>query len=214
MKTARYRSCYPRAVPGEARDWTLTLGRSPSALIRSNPSLPAGLFAKRWKSCTQQHIPTRKGASMTSLRQRMIEDMQVRNLSVNTQHCYIQQVSLFARHFNRPPELLGPEQIRIYSVRNGRLSPNRGSSMTSAMACAKCSFYLPKDSTKVLILEAKTNLLRLRQDIPFGRGGTVGCRRWANRVRKATRKAGRRTDTRRTDSPATRPRAARAIAGG
>jgi hypothetical protein len=36
------------------------------------------------------------------------------------------------------------------------------------MACAKCSFYLPKDSTKVLLIEAKTNLLRLRQDIPLG----------------------------------------------
>jgi len=35
------------------------------------------------------------------------------------------------------------------------------------MACAKCSFYLPKDSTKTQILEAKTNLLRLRQDIPL-----------------------------------------------
>jgi integrase/recombinase XerD len=53
---------------------------------------------------------------MISLRQRMIEDMQVRNLSVNTQDSYIQQVSLFARHFNKSPELLGPEQIRAYQV--------------------------------------------------------------------------------------------------
>jgi hypothetical protein len=35
------------------------------------------------------------------------------------------------------------------------------------MACAKCSFYLPKDSTKAQLLEAKVNLLRLRQDIPL-----------------------------------------------
>ena len=35
------------------------------------------------------------------------------------------------------------------------------------MACAKCSFYLPKDSTKAQLLEAKTNLLRLRQEIPL-----------------------------------------------
>ena len=53
---------------------------------------------------------------MTSLRQRMIEDMQIRNLAVNTQESYIQQVSLFARHFNKSPELLGPEQIRAYQV--------------------------------------------------------------------------------------------------
>jgi len=34
---------------------------------------------------------------MTSLRQRMIEDMQVRNLSPHTQASYLQQVSLIAR---------------------------------------------------------------------------------------------------------------------
>lgn len=34
---------------------------------------------------------------MTQLRQRMSEDMQVRNLALNTQLSYLQQVSLFAR---------------------------------------------------------------------------------------------------------------------
>ena len=38
---------------------------------------------------------------MTPLRQRMTEDMQVRNLALNTQTSYMQQVSLFARHFNK-----------------------------------------------------------------------------------------------------------------
>jgi hypothetical protein len=53
---------------------------------------------------------------MTSLRQRMIEDMQVRNLAIGTQDSYVQHVALFARHFNKSPELLGPEQIRAYQV--------------------------------------------------------------------------------------------------
>ena len=53
---------------------------------------------------------------MTPLRRRMAEDMQVRNLSPCTQDTYIQQVSLFARHFGKSPELLGPEQIRAYQV--------------------------------------------------------------------------------------------------
>ena len=53
---------------------------------------------------------------MTSLRRRMTEDMQVRSLSPQTQATYVQQVSLFARHFNRSPELLGPEEIRSYQV--------------------------------------------------------------------------------------------------
>jgi integrase/recombinase XerD len=55
-------------------------------------------------------------APITPLRQRMTEDMQVRNLALNTQTSYVQQVSLFARHFNKSPELLGPEDIRTYQV--------------------------------------------------------------------------------------------------
>ena len=53
---------------------------------------------------------------MTPLRQRMLEDMQVRNLSINTQKSYILQVALFARHFDRSPEGLNPEDIRTYQV--------------------------------------------------------------------------------------------------
>ena len=64
---------------------------------------------------------------MTSLRQRMSEDMQVRNLSPRTQATYILQVSLFARHFHRSPEALRPGQIRAYQVflvKQKKLAPN------------------------------------------------------------------------------------------
>src|SRR5437870_12959056 len=53
---------------------------------------------------------------MKSLREMMTEDMQVRNLSPHTQASYVQQVSLFARHFNKSPIELGPEEIRSYQV--------------------------------------------------------------------------------------------------
>jgi integrase/recombinase XerD len=53
---------------------------------------------------------------MTPLRRRMTEDMQVRNFSPHTQDSYVQQVSLFARHFSKSPEVLGPEEIRSYQV--------------------------------------------------------------------------------------------------
>lgn len=53
---------------------------------------------------------------MTFLRKRMLEDMQVRNLSSNTQSSYVQQISLFARYFGKSPEVLGPENIRAYQV--------------------------------------------------------------------------------------------------
>jgi site-specific recombinase XerD len=53
---------------------------------------------------------------MTILRQRMIEDMQVRNLSSSTRDTYLLQVSLFARHFRKSPAVLGPEELRSYQV--------------------------------------------------------------------------------------------------
>ena len=46
----------------------------------------------------------------------LIEDMQVRNLSPHTQSTYVLQVSLFARYFGKPPDQLGPEEIRSYQV--------------------------------------------------------------------------------------------------
>ena len=52
----------------------------------------------------------------TILRQRMIEDMQLRNLALQTQSAYIMQVSLFARYFNKSPAILGPEDIRAYQL--------------------------------------------------------------------------------------------------
>jgi site-specific recombinase XerD len=64
--------------------------------------------------CSKPHFA--KELFMTSLRLRMMEDMQVRNLALNTQTSYVQQVSLFARHFNKSPEELGPEDIRAYQV--------------------------------------------------------------------------------------------------
>jgi hypothetical protein len=35
------------------------------------------------------------------------------------------------------------------------------------LACARCDFYLPKDSTRAQLLEAKANLQRMRLEIPL-----------------------------------------------
>jgi len=49
---------------------------------------------------------------MTPLRQRMIEDLRLRNRSQKTIDCYIGHVSRFARHFSRSPEEMGPKEVR------------------------------------------------------------------------------------------------------
>jgi hypothetical protein len=53
---------------------------------------------------------------VSALRQRMIDDMTVRNFAPNTQESYFHQVDGFARHFNKSPEGLGPEEIREYQI--------------------------------------------------------------------------------------------------
>ena len=53
---------------------------------------------------------------MTALRQRMLEDMQIRNLAPATQRSYVEHVSRFARNFGRSPAVLGAEEIRAYQV--------------------------------------------------------------------------------------------------
>src|SRR3989339_359036 len=53
---------------------------------------------------------------MTPLRQRMLEDMAVRNFSPKTQQTYIDHVAKFARYFGKSPDVLGPEQIRTSQV--------------------------------------------------------------------------------------------------
>ena len=35
------------------------------------------------------------------------------------------------------------------------------------MACARCSFYVPKDSGRAQLLEARANLQRMLQEIPL-----------------------------------------------
>src|ERR1700680_2015881 len=51
---------------------------------------------------------------MSPLRRRLIEDMQIRNLSGHTQRAYVEQVVRFGRYFHRSPEHLGPAEIRTY----------------------------------------------------------------------------------------------------
>jgi integrase/recombinase XerD len=51
---------------------------------------------------------------MSPLRRRMIEDMQIRNLTLNTQRVYVANVGRFASYFRQSPERLGPTEIRAY----------------------------------------------------------------------------------------------------
>jgi integrase/recombinase XerD len=74
--------------------------------------------------------------AMTPLRQRMLQDMSIRNLAENTQQSYLQQVSSFARYFDCSPDKMGPEKVREYQVHlveDCKLAPSSISIAVSAL---------------------------------------------------------------------------------
>ena len=51
---------------------------------------------------------------MTSLRHRMLEDLQLRGLAPRTQQCYIEAVKHLLQHYRRPPDQITDP---VYSMR-------------------------------------------------------------------------------------------------
>ena len=73
---------------------------------------------------------------MTPLRKRMLEDMQLRNLTPETQRNYIHHVAGFAKYFRKSPELLDLEAVRqyqLYLLNERKLSPETINQYISAI---------------------------------------------------------------------------------
>ena len=49
---------------------------------------------------------------MTPLRQRMLEDLQLRGMSKRTQECYILAVRQLAKHYHKSPDRVTEEELR------------------------------------------------------------------------------------------------------
>ncbi|MGE5721301.1 MAG: tyrosine-type recombinase/integrase [Sphingomonadales bacterium] len=78
-------------------------------------------------------------ATISPLRQRMIEDMTVRNLSPATQQSYVYAVAKFSRYFNRSPDRLGMEDVRTYQLH--LVAQKLSWSHINQVACALRFFY-------------------------------------------------------------------------
>lgn len=95
---------------------------------------------------------------MSPLRRRMIEDMQIRNLTANTQRVYVEQVGRFARYFHRSPEHLGPAEIRTYLL-----------FLINDRRLAASSIIVAVSALRFLYTVTLKRLWRIADDIPTGR---------------------------------------------
>jgi integrase/recombinase XerD len=57
---------------------------------------------------------TNRRMTMTTLRRRLLEDLQLRGLAPKTQQCYVAAVQQLARHYGRAPDQLSEAELRQY----------------------------------------------------------------------------------------------------
>ena len=88
---------------------------------------------------------------MTHLRKMMLEELQRRNYTQSTTRAYLRAIDDLARHFHRPPDQLGPEQIREYVAhlfRDRKLTDNTVNQRVGALR-----FFFIKTLRKVWSVE-------------------------------------------------------------
>jgi len=116
---------------------------------------------------------------MTPLRQRFVEDMQLRNFSPGTQRSYVHHVAAFARYFGHSPELLDLEAVRqyqLYLLQERALSTSTLNTFTSAvsflylttleMPWSKQDFTRTRVESRLPIVPSPDEVRRLFDHIP------------------------------------------------
>ena len=74
---------------------------------------------------------------MTMLRQRMIEDMQLRGLAARTQEAYVAAVEQLAKYYHKPPDEISEEELRQYLLYLQNEKAVSASTMTVALCGIK-----------------------------------------------------------------------------
>jgi integrase/recombinase XerD len=83
----------------------------------------------------------KEGSFVTHLRKLMLEELQRRNYSQTTVTGYIRTVADFAKYFQRPPDQLGPDEIRTYQLhllKDRKQGPRTVGTQTAALRFFFC----------------------------------------------------------------------------
>src|SRR5262245_4042854 len=92
---------------------------------------------------------------MSALRQKMIEDLQIRNYSPHTIEAYVRCVANFAKHFGKSPDLLTPAHVREYQL---FLVQQRQVSWATVVQTVCALRFLLSQAEVLTLLQATTNL--------------------------------------------------------
>jgi integrase/recombinase XerD len=116
---------------------------------------------------------------MTPLRQRFLEDMQLRNFAPTTQRSYVHYVAEFAQYYHRSPAELDLEAVRQYQlhlIEERKLSSASVNTFASAvqflylttleMPWKKEDFVRPRIAHKLPVVPGPDEVRRLFQHIP------------------------------------------------
>ena len=77
---------------------------------------------------------------MTHLRQRMLEDMQLKGFAERTQECYTRSVRQLSQHYNKPPDQISEEELRKYFLHIKNVKKWKRTTVTIAL-CGIKFFY-------------------------------------------------------------------------
>jgi len=122
---------------------------------------------------------------MTRLRQRMMQDMRLRNFSPKTIQTYVDRVSRFARHVGKSPDQVAGEQIRAYLV--SLIESGVSWSLYNQTLCALRFLYgvtlqrawtvkglqFPKREKRLPVVLSRAEVARLLQAVPNRKHRTI-----------------------------------------
>src|SRR5437764_14010849 len=81
-----------------------------------------------------------KEVPVTHLRKVMLEELERRNYTESTTRVYLRTVEDFARFFRRPPDQLGPEEIREYTAHMFRVRKLADNTVAQRVAALRFFF--------------------------------------------------------------------------